>query len=69
MLGEAKRLASLMVLESLKIDALGVSWEAFWESLGALTGLFGDLLGALGNLLEASWSPLEVSWSPLRGFW
>ena len=34
MLGEAKRLASLMVLESLKIDALGVSWEAFlsfWE--------------------------------------
>ena len=34
MLGKAKRLASLMVLESLKIDALGVSWEAFgslWE--------------------------------------
>ena len=34
MLGEAKRLAILMVLESLKIDALGISCEAFgslWE--------------------------------------
>jgi len=43
-----------MVLERLKIGALGVSWESFSRLL--------ELWEALVSLLEASWSLLGVIW-------
>ena len=65
-----------MVLEMLKINALGISWEACgsllesWQScLGPLGGSWEHLGGHSWRLLEASWGNSGSHLGNLEGCW